>query len=169
MVARLRAGEESAFRELVARYDRAMWRLARTLVPSASVADEVVQETWLAVIEGLDRFEGRSSLKSWVFTILHNRARSRGAREHRSTPFSSFVGDEGTEGPTVDPARFLPPGHPVAGYWSLTPGRFFELPEERLLADETTAVVLQAIRRLPIRQQQVIGLRDVDGWEAEEV
>lgn len=169
MVARLRSGDEAAFRDLVERYDRVMRRLARTFVPSASVADEVVQETWLAVIEGLDRFEGRSSLKSWVFTILLNRARSRGAREQRSTPFSAFAREEDPEGPTVDPARFVPPGQPVAGYWSLTPSRFFELPEERLLADETTAVLLQAIRRLPVRQQQVIGLRDVEGWEAEEV
>ena len=171
MLALLRAGDENAFRGLVGRYDRAMRRLALSFVASASVADEVVQETWLAVIQGLDGFEGRSSLKTWMFQILVNRARSRGAREQRTTPMSSLMALDASveEGPTVDPDRFLPAGHPVAGYWALTPNRFFELPEERLLAEETSRVVAEAIARLPSRQQQVIGLRDVDGWEAEEV
>jgi len=169
LLARLRAGDESAFRVLVGRHDRAMRRLARTFVASQAVADEVVQETWLAVIQGLEGFEGRASLKSWMFRILVNRAQTRGAREQRTTPFSSLAPAEPEEGPTVDPDRFLPPGHPVAGYWSLTPNRFFELPEERLLAQETAQIVARAIGRLPDRQKQVIGLRDVEGWEAEEV
>jgi len=146
-----------------------MRRLARTFVSSDAVADEVVQETWLAIIKGLNRFEGRSSLKSWMFRILVNRAQTRGAREHRTTPFSSLLEDDLPEGPTVDPDRFLPPDHPVAGYWARTPTRFFELPEDRLLAQETAQVVARAIDRLPTRQQEVIRLRDVEGWESEEV
>jgi RNA polymerase sigma-70 factor (ECF subfamily) len=170
LLMRLRAGDESAFRALVTGHDRAMKRLALSFVREASVAEEVVQETWLAVIRGLDRFEGRSSLKTWIFRILVNRAQSRGAREARTTPFSSLASEEAlTEGGTVDPDRFLPPGHAAAGYWSVTPGRFFELPEERLLARETAELVAEAIKGLPVRQQQVIRLRDVEGFTAEEV
>jgi RNA polymerase sigma-70 factor (ECF subfamily) len=169
LLARLRAGDETAFRELVARHDRAMKRIALTFVRTPSVADEVVQDTWLAVIKGLERFEGRSSLKTWIFRILANRAQSRGAREHRTTPFSSLAPSEDEDGPTVDPDRFLPAGHAAAGYWSVTPSRFFELPEDRMLAAETTALVTAAIEQLPERQQQVITLRDVEGWAAEEV
>jgi RNA polymerase sigma-70 factor (ECF subfamily) len=169
LLARLRAGDETAFRELVTRHDRAMKRIALTFVRSSSVADEVVQETWLAVIKGLDRFEGRSSLKTWIYRILANRAQSRGAREQRTTPFSSLAPADEDDGPTVDPDRFLPTGDATAGYWSVTPSRFFELPEDRMLAAETSALVAAAIAQLPARQQQVIRLRDVDGWEAEEV
>ncbi len=169
LLARLRAGEESAFRELVARHDRAMKRIALTFVRSPSVADEVVQETWLAVIKGLERFEGRSSLKTWIFRILANRAQSRGAREQRVTPFSSLLPSDDEDGPTVDPDRFLPSGHAAGGYWSVTPSHFFELPEDRLLAAETSELVAAAIEQLPDRQRQVIRLRDVEGWDAEEV
>lgn len=147
-----------------------MKRIALTFVRSPSVADEVVQETWLAVIRGLERFEGRSSLKTWIFRILTNRAQSRGAREGRITPFSSLMPSDGhDDGPTVDPDRFLPRGHPAAGYWTVTPSHFFELPEDRLLAAETSALVAAAIDELPERQQQVMRLRDVEGWDAEEV
>jgi RNA polymerase sigma-70 factor, ECF subfamily len=169
LLARLRAGDETAFRELVTRHDRAMKRVALTFVRSPSVADEVVQDTWLAVSKGLERFEGRSSLKTWIFRILANRAQSRGAREQRTTPFSSLASPDDEDGPTVDPDRFLPSGHAAAGYWSMTPSRFFELPEDRLLAAETTALVASAIEQLPQRQRQVIRLRDVEGWDAEEV
>ena len=164
---RLQAGDEAAFRELVARHDRAMRRLARSYVQTVAAADEVVQETWLAVIRGLARFEGRSSLKTWIFRILVNRAQSRGARERRVVPFSALLSE--SEDPTVDPDRFLGPGHPVAGYWSQTPHRFFELPEERLLAEEAVALIAEAIAGLPERQRRVIELRDVEGWESEEV
>jgi RNA polymerase sigma-70 factor (ECF subfamily) len=167
LLARLQAGDEAAFRELVTEHHRAMRRVARFYVPTATAADEVVQETWLAVIRGLAKFEGRSSLKTWIFRILVNRAQTRGARERRMVPFSSLADDDDT--PTVDPDRFLPPGHPVAGYWSLTPNHFFELPEERLLADEATAAIAAAIARLPERQRRVIELRDVEGWDADEV
>jgi RNA polymerase sigma-70 factor (ECF subfamily) len=169
MLARLRAGDEMAFRELVKCHDRAMRRIALSYVRTPSVADEVVQETWLAVIQGLGRFEGRSSLKTWMFRILVNRAQSRGVREQRTTPFSSLSALDAEDGPTVDPDRFLPAGHAAAGYWSITPSRFFELPEDRMLAEETSALVAAAIEKLPDRQQLVIKLRDVEGWEADEV
>ena len=164
---RLRAGDEQAFRELVTRHHATMRRAALSFVGSAAVADEVVQETWLAVISGLAGFEGRSSLKTWIFRILVNRAQTRGARDHRVTPFSSMPGAE-DDGPTVDPARFVGPGEAFAGYWSIPPSRF-ELPDERLLAAETRALIAAAIDELPARQQQVIRLRDVAGWDAEEV
>jgi RNA polymerase sigma-70 factor, ECF subfamily len=167
LVARLQAGDEAAFRELVTRHDRAMRRLALSYVHSPGAADEVVQETWLAVIRGLARFERRSSLKTWIFRILVNRAQTRGARERRVVPFSAL--GPADDDPAVDPDRFLPPGHPVAGYWSATPARFFELPEERLLAAEAAGLIAQAIAGLPARQRQVIELRDVEGWESAEV
>jgi len=168
LLARLRAGDEAAFRDLVSAHHRAMRRVALSYVQTPAAADEVVQETWLAVIRGLSRFEGRSSLKTWIFRILVNRAQTRGARERRIVPFSALAPD-GDAGPTVDPDRFLPPGHPVAGYWSLTPSRFFELPEERLLATEVSALIAETIAGLPERQRRVIELRDVEGWDAEEV
>jgi RNA polymerase sigma-70 factor (ECF subfamily) len=169
MLARLRARDEMAFSALVKRHDCTMRRVARSFVPTAAIADEVVQETWLAVIEGLDRFEGRSTLRTWIFHILVNRAQTRGARERRTTPFSSLGPDDPDDGPTVDPERFVPPDHPVAGYWARIPSRFFELPEERLLGEETRRLVGAAIARLPARQQQVIALRDIEGWDADEV
>jgi RNA polymerase sigma-70 factor (ECF subfamily) len=169
VLARLRAGDEQAFRELVKCHDRAMRRIALSYVRTPSVADEVVQETWLAIIQGLGRFEGRSSLKTWMYRILVNRAQSRGVREQRTTPFSSLSADDDENGPTVDPDRFLPAGHAAAGYWSVTPSRFFELPEERMLAEETSALVAAAIEKLPDRQRRVITLRDIEGWDADEV
>jgi RNA polymerase sigma-70 factor (ECF subfamily) len=169
VLARLRDKDERAFRELVTRHDRAMRRIARSYVQTAAAADDVVQETWLAVIRGLPRFEGRSSLKTWIFRILVNRAQTRGARERRLVPFSAIGNETEDEGRVVDADRFLPKGHPVAGYWSVVPNRFFELPEERLLADEATRLIAHAIQGLPERQRRVIELRDVEGWEPEEV
>jgi RNA polymerase sigma-70 factor, ECF subfamily len=145
-----------------------MTRMARSFVSTAAVADEVVQETWLAVIQGLDKFESRSSLKTWIFRILVNQARTRGVREQRTTPFSSVVAED-DDRPTVDPARFFEGGSAFAGYWCVPPNRFFALPEDQLLAAETRTLVAQAISELPERQQQVIRLRDVEGWEAAEV
>lgn len=169
LLARLRAGEETAFRELVKQHDRAMRRIALSFVPTPSVADEVVQETWLAVIRGLANFEGRSSLRTWIFRILVNRAQSRGVRERRTTPFSSLADPADEQTPTVDADRFLPEGSTFDGYWAVSPSRFFQLPEERLLARETTELVAKAIAELPVRQQQVIRLRDIEGWNTEEV
>ena len=169
LLARLRAGDELAFRDLVKRHDRAMRRVALSFVSTTAVADEVVQETWLAVIRGLGRFEGRCSLKTWIFRILVNRAQSRGVRERRVLPLSSLADPGHEAGGTVDPDRFLPRGSAFDGYWAASPTRFFELPEERLLARETIEMVARAIDALPARQRQVIQLRDVEGWGAEEV
>jgi RNA polymerase sigma-70 factor (ECF subfamily) len=164
LLARLRAGDEGAFMELVDRYGPLMLRIALSHVPSRAVAEEVVQEAWLGVLQGLGRFEGRSSLKTWILRILTNRARTRGERERRSVPFSSF---ETADEPSVDPDRFLPPDHPLyPGGWSVPPRAW---PEDRLLAKETLAQVRDSIAKLPPRQQEVIILRDVEGWDPEEV
>ncbi len=164
LLARLRAGDEAAFMELVDRYGPLMLRIALSHVPSRAVAEEVVQEAWLGVLTGLDRFEGRSSLKTWLLRIVANRARTRGERERRTVPFSSF---ETADEPSVDPDRFLPPDHPLyPGGWAVPPQGW---PEERLLAKETLDEVRAAIAKLPPRQQEVILLRDVEGWEPEEV
>jgi len=159
LLERLRAGDEAAFGALVARYGPLMLRIARSHVASQAVAEDVVQEAWLGVLQGLDRFEGRSSLKTWIATIVANRARTRGERERRSVPLSAFEGEEG--GPTVDPARFT-----SEGAWGVPPTAF---PEERLLAAETLERVEAAIAMLPPRQQEVIVLRDVEGWTAADV
>jgi RNA polymerase sigma-70 factor (ECF subfamily) len=156
----LRAGDEGAFAALVDKYGPSLLRLAMLYVPSRSVAEEVVQETWLAVVTGLERFEGRSSLKTWLFRILTNKAKTRGQREARIRPFSSFAAD-GDEGETaVDADRFARDGH-----WSAPPRG---VPEERLLADETRQMVEQAIAALPENQRAVITLRDIEGLSSEE-
>jgi RNA polymerase sigma-70 factor (ECF subfamily) len=167
LVAALRAGDEAAFRGLVLRYHAALMRLARASVSSHAVAEEVVQETWLAVIRGIGGFEGRSSLKSWIFAILVNRARSRGARERRVVPLSSLGGGD-DDRPAVDPDRFVAAGQRWGGHWSSPPVPWAQ-PDERLMAKETLGVVADAIERLPERQRVVVSLRDVEGWSAEEV
>jgi RNA polymerase sigma-70 factor, ECF subfamily len=168
-VAALRAGSEDAFMRLVEAYGPAMLRVAATYVPTRAVAEEVVQETWLAVLEGIGRFEARSSLKTWIFRILMNRAITRGSRERRSVPFSSLADPELAQSePAVDPSRFLPPEHRLAGAWSVAPRRW-DLPEERLLGKETLRVVRDSIDRLPAAQRTVITLRDVQGWSSQEV
>ncbi len=165
LLQRLRAGDEAAFMDLVDRYGPLMLRIALSHVSSRAVAEEVVQEAWVGVLRGLDRFEGRSSLKTWIMRIVANQARTRGERERRSIPVSALTPED--EEPAVDPARFRPFDDPrYPGGWALPPA---PLPEERLLADETLARVRAAIARLPPRQQEVILLRDVEGWEPEEV
>jgi len=170
LVAALRNGDESAFARLIEMYHAAMLRLARSYVSDRAVAEEVVQETWLGVIRGIDRFEGRSSLKTWLFRILTNTAKKRGARERRTVPFSSLAGagEEGDEG-AVDADRFHPAGHLWAGHWAAMPHSWGSAPEERLLAGEAREIIEAAIARLPESQRQVITLRDVDGWSSEEV
>jgi RNA polymerase sigma-70 factor, ECF subfamily len=163
----LRAGDEAAFTQLVREYQPSLVRVARIYVPTQAAAEEVAAETWLAVLNGLDRFEGRSSLKTWIFRILMNIAKTRGERERRSVPFSSAVGAAGEE-PSVDPDRFFPPGDERARAWALAPAPW-PGPEESLLAGETLDVILQAIEKLPPAQREVITLRDVDGWSSEEV
>jgi len=162
LVAALRNGEEAAFRKLVEMYHAMLVRVARMYVSTQAVAEEVAAETWLAVVEGIHRFEERSSLKTWIFRILTNRAKTRGIREGRSLPFSSLEGDE----PAVEPDRFHSGDHPWPGHWAAPPQGF---PEERLLAGETREVIENAIAALPPTQRAVITLRDVEGWSAEEV
>jgi RNA polymerase sigma-70 factor (ECF subfamily) len=163
----LRAGDESAFVELLRRYGPSMQRVAMMYVSSRAVAEEVVQEAWLGVFAGLHRFEGRSSLKTWVFRILTNTAKTRGEREGRSVPFSSLAGDEADDEPAVDADRFLGSDHRWAGHWSSSP-RSRDVPEERLLSGEARERIAAAIEALPANQRAVITLRDVDGFEADE-
>jgi RNA polymerase sigma-70 factor (ECF subfamily) len=170
LVAALRAGDEAAFASLVDAWGPAMLRMAMMHVPSRTVAEDVVQETWLAVLEGLERFEGRSSLKTWVFRILVNRAISRGVRERRTVPFSSLASQEAAlDEPAVDPSRFHGPGDPNAGAWATPPRSWQPVPEERLLARETLDLVERSIRELPEGQRAVIVLRDVQGMDHREV
>jgi RNA polymerase sigma-70 factor (ECF subfamily) len=164
----LRAGDESAFRMLVADYGPAMLRLARMFVSSRAVAEEVVQEAWLGVLNGIGRFEGRSSLKTWIFRILTNTAKTRAVREGRSIPFSSLAG-EGDEGTAVDPDRFLGDDSRCPGHWALPPQRWEAQPERSLLSSETLGVIEREIAKLPPNQAIVVTMRDVDGFDAEEV
>jgi RNA polymerase sigma-70 factor (ECF subfamily) len=165
LLARLRRGDEAAFLELVERYGPMMLRIALSYVRTPSVAEEVVQETWIGVLNSLERFEGRSTLRTWLLRILANRARTRGAREARCLPFSALGDDE----PSVAPERFQGPDGRFPGGWAAFPTDWETLPEERVLARETLLHVEAAIRDLPERQQEVIVLRDVEGWSAEEV
>jgi RNA polymerase sigma-70 factor (ECF subfamily) len=168
LVDALRAGDEEAFATLVDAYSASMRRLALTFVRKREVADEVVQEAWLGVIRGIDRFERRSSLKTWIFRIVANVAKTRAEREARSVPFSSL--DAAGSEPSVDPDRFFQPGDdgPTGG-WSEPPQSWRALPEERLLASETKDMIDRAIEGLPPAQRIVITLRDVQGFGSEEV
>jgi RNA polymerase sigma-70 factor (ECF subfamily) len=166
----LLAGDEATFAELVRRYQTSLLRLAMVYVRNPTVAEEVVQETWLGVLRGLDRFEGRSSLKTWIFRILTNTAKTRAERERRTVPLSALTADEDAGNPAVDPDRFLDAGHPRwPGHWASPPQPWDEIPEGRLLAKETLATIDAAIEQLPPMQRQVITLRDVEGWSSGEV
>jgi RNA polymerase sigma-70 factor, ECF subfamily len=169
LVAALRAGDESAYAGLVEELTPALTRLALAHVPSRAVADEVVQDTWLGVLRGIDRFEGRSALRTWIFQILLNNARTRGKREKRTLPFSSFGrgADEGRDEPAVDADRFQGPDGEYPGHWSSPPAAWSQ-PEARLDADATRTVLLEAIAKLPPRQREVITLRDIQGYSAAE-
>jgi RNA polymerase sigma-70 factor (ECF subfamily) len=166
LVERLREGDESAFAELIEMYGATMLRVAQMYVRDRATAEEVVQETWLAVLNGIDRFEERSSLKTWLFRILTNRAKTRGARDGRMIPFSSLAGASEEDEPSVDPDRFLGPDSPTPGAWAAPPRAW---PQERLLALETLAVIQMAIAELPEAQREVIRLRDLEGWSPMEV
>ena len=164
----LRAGDEAAFMRLIRDYGAAMLRVAQHYVSSRAVAEEVVQEAWLGVLRGIDRFEGRSSLKTWIFRILTNTAMTRGEREGRTVPFSALgAGDEEDSEPAVDERRFMAEGRWL-GHWA-SPPEGWAAPEGRLLAAETQDVVARAIAQLPRAQAVVISMRDVEGFGAEEV
>lgn len=163
----LRAGDEDAFAALLRTYGAGMLRVAQMFVSNRSVAEEVVQEAWLGVLKGIDRFEGRSSLKTWVFRIVANTAKTRGMREARSMPFSALAGDETDE--TVSPDRFLAEGERFPGHWAVPPQSWAGVPEARLLASETMDVIRRTLERLPPAQRAVLELRDIEGLSAEEV
>jgi RNA polymerase sigma-70 factor, ECF subfamily len=166
LVDALLAGEEAAFARVVDEYSPGLLRMARTYVASEAEAEEVVQETWLAVVKGLERFERRSSLRTWIFRILMNIARTRGKREARSIPFSSaFDAASAPDEPAVDPDRFLPADDRYPRHWAIAPVPW---PEEGLLRAEALEAVKGAIEELPPAQREVITLRDVVGSSSEE-
>jgi RNA polymerase sigma-70 factor (ECF subfamily) len=157
LVAKLRAGEEAAFVALARRHQAAMLRLASAFVPSAAVAEEVVQDTWVAVLRGIDGFSGRASFKTWLLAILVNRAKTTGMREARSLPIDD-------SGPAVDRSRF-----DAAGAWTSPPHHWVEESEDRLLATGLREKLDLALKRLPARQRAIVILRDVEGLSSEEV
>jgi RNA polymerase sigma-70 factor (ECF subfamily) len=165
-VSALRAGDERAFRELYTRSYASMKRVARGYVDSDAVAEEIVQETWMAIVTGIGRFEGRSALGTWMFSILLNQAKSHTARERRALPFSSIAA--GGEEPAVDQDRFQKDDEAWPGHWA-TPPRPWQKPERRLLSLEARAQLKEALAQLPERQRMIVGLRDIDGLSAEEV
>jgi RNA polymerase sigma-70 factor (ECF subfamily) len=162
----LRAGDEAAFVALMREYGAGMLRVAQMYVSSRAVAEEVVQEAWLGVLKGIGRFEGRSSLKTWLFRIVANTAKTRGIREARSIPFSA-LGERSPDEPAVDPDRFLGDGERFPGHWAAPPQSW--APEGKLLAQETLGVIEREIERLPPVQAAVITMRDVQGFSSEEV
>ncbi len=163
LVAALRAGDEAAFARLVDDWSRPMLMLARSFVSTQASAEEVVQDTWLAVLKGLDRFEGRSSLRTWVYRILVNTAKSRGVREHRTLPWSAVAGEDA--GPSLDPALFQDGG------WRAAPSSWpAEVAvEASVLAGEVRRELRTVLNTLPDRQRAVVTLRDVLGHSSEEV
>lgn len=167
LVLALRRGDERAFAVLVDRYHQSMLRVAVGFVGSPAVAEEVVQETWLGVLRGIDQFAGRSSLKTWLFRILVNQAKRRGAREGRSISFSAM--DDSQFRPAVEEERFLPSNAAWSGHWAGHLADWRQLPETELLSIETREQVRRAIDRLPTSQRMVIFLRDIEGWTAGEV
>jgi RNA polymerase sigma-70 factor (ECF subfamily) len=157
LIARLRAGDEQAFVQIIARHHAAMMRLASSFVSSSAVAEEVVQDTWMGVLRGLDGFAGRSSFRTWLLRILVNRARSTGVRERRSVA----IGDAG---PVVDSSRF-----DASGAWMSPPEHWVEDSDDRLLAQGLSEELHAALEALPAHQREVVMLRDVDGLSGHEV
>ncbi len=167
LVERLRAGDEATFMMLVEQHQAAMLRLARMYVSSRAVAEEVVQEAWLGIVSGLDRFEGRSSLRTWMYRIVVNVAKTRGRREGTSLPFSALAGGE-DESP-IDPDWFQTASERYPSHWRTFPDDWRGIPEDRLVGHETLQRIGQAIDALPPMQAEVLRLRDVLGWSSVEV
>lgn len=157
LLGRMRTGDDDAFAELVGRYHTRLVGLAFTVVGSREIAEEVVQETWIAVMRGVEAFEGRSSLRTWLFRICVNRARTAAGREYRTVPVD-------VTGPTVDPSRFSPDGQ-----WSSPPEDWTAAIDDRIAAASLAAEAKRAIETLPDTQRQVVTLRDVDGLSSREV
>jgi RNA polymerase sigma-70 factor (ECF subfamily) len=165
----LRQRDETAFTQLVEKYHTSLVRLARLLVQNEAVAEEISQETWLAVLQGVDGFEGRSSLKTWIFTILTNKARTRSRRENRSLVFSD-LSDSDFDSPTVSPERFKDVSAGVsADHWAHGPASWEAIPEEMLLSAETMALIRGTIDQLPENQRAVITLRDMEEIASQEI
>ena len=165
LVRRLLAGDEQAFTALVERLGPGLLRVARSLVGDHAAAEEVVQESWTAALDGLRGFQERASLKTWLFRILVNRAKTRRQREARSVPFSSLEADEGERGATVDASRFAADGH-----WASPPhGWDYDTPERLALRAEARVRIAQALAALPASQRAVVTLRDVEGFDSHEV
>jgi RNA polymerase sigma-70 factor, ECF subfamily len=167
IVAALRAGDERTFRKLFQRHNPAMKRVARSYVQSDAVAEEIVQDTWLAILTGVDRFEGRSAFGTWMFSILINQAKTHNARECKTLPFSS-TSPPGDADPAVDADRFQKDDDAWPGHWA-TPPRPWQKPDRRVLSLEARARLKDALSQLPPRQRLVVGLRDVDGLSSGEV
>ena len=167
LVAALRSGDEAAFATLVDQYTPSMLRVARGYVPSHEIAEEVVQETWIALVKGIAKFEGRSSLRTWLFAVMINIAKARGIRERRDTDaaIAAFTGG------TVDPARFRAGDDPWPGHWKDNdePSPFPDTPEGSVLGDELVAAARRALDQLPERQKMVVTLRDMLGFDSDEV
>jgi RNA polymerase sigma-70 factor (ECF subfamily) len=166
LLARLRAGDEAVFEAIVARHYGTMLAVAQSYVKGRSVAEEVVQETWLAVIQGLDRFEGRASLRTWILSILVNKAKTRGVRESRVIPFAALAAED--DAPAVAPERFRGPEDAFPGHWRAYPGNW-QAADVAVEDRETLRVAMRAIAELPPAQQTVIRMRDVEGYSSEEV
>ena len=167
LIARLRAGEEAAFVRLVDIYGASLMRVASLYVRDRAVVQEVVQETWIGVLRGIDRFEGRSSFRTWLFRILTNIAKTRGVREARSLPFAA-LSDRQDDEPSVSQDQFLGPDSAWPGHWATGPAAW-ATPLDELMAAETRRVLSEAIDGLPPAQRQVVTLRDVEGWSSQEV
>lgn len=169
LLERLRAGDESAFANIVDAWSPVMLHMARRHVGDQAAAEDVVQDTWVGVINGLDRFEGRSTLRSWTFSILLNQARTRGFRDRRVIASAVLTGDE-TDEPTVDCARFQGSDGRYPGHWTSTGvPRRWEEPESRAVGQEVIEVLLVGLEQLPERQRLVVEMRDVLGMSSEEV
>jgi len=169
LLTRLRQRDEQAFDELVTKHHGALVRMAMGHVANREVAEEVVQDTWMAVIEGLDRFEGRSSLRTWIFGIMIHKAKDRGVREKRHTTFADFETFEDEHEEAVDPSRFHRSGE-LAGHWAFPPQPWDEQTPEKLLASQQAVQAMnRAIEALPATLKDVLILRDVEGVEAKEV
>lgn len=168
LVAGLQAGDEDVFARLLDSWSSSMLRLARSFVSTTSSAEEVVQDTWLAVLQGINGFQGRSSLRTWVYRILVNTAKRRGVREKRTVPWTSLLPVDEDHGPTVDPARFRGPGDPYPGHWHDFPPAWPSA-EATVLAREVRTTINEVLVTLPVRQRVVLQLRDVEGHSAEEV